>query len=203
MTHMVMEKRENQTETTGNVAQRYETMDLLKLPGEGEQTETDMMIKARARDMGGDFSVMQGVINPHELLAPHTHKFDDQLVFVITSELEFEVGGEDGIRFTAPAGSYVQKPRGIQHCFWNATDQPAQYIELSGRHRFEGFIDSFQQGSLKASKNAESDWGMIFHSERIPKLMRDNNLTGLSNIETPDLSSLPEPIARLFKKDGN
>ena len=172
--------------------QRFETSDLLKLPGEGETTATDMIIKARARDMGGDFSVMEGVIEPHSLLAPHTHRFEDQLVFVITGQLSFEVGGEEGLHFTAPAGSYIQKPRGIKHCFWNPNGEPARYIELSGRDGFEGFVDSKQEGDVKSTLNAEHDWGMIFHLEDIPRLMKENHLTGISMTETPDFSSLPE-----------
>ena len=185
-----------------NLSDRFDVKDLLKKPGEGEKTATDMVIKARARDMGGDFSVMQGTINPGELLAPHSHKFEDQLVYVITSELVFEVGGADGLKFTAPAGSYVQKPRGIMHCFWNSTDTPAHYIELSGRERFEGFVDSKQNGDLQSTLNAERDWGMIMNIEEIPRLMKENNLTGLAMTETPHLPSLPdipEAIAKRFK----
>ncbi|MBP0000864.1 MAG: cupin domain-containing protein [Cyanobacteria bacterium SID2] len=188
--------------TQYNVADRFDVKNLLKKPGEGEKTATDMVIMVRARDMGGDFSVMEGVIHPGELLAPHTHKFEDQLVYVITSELVFEIGGADGLRFTAPAGSYVQKPRGIMHCFWNATDTPARYIELSGRDGFEGFVDSKQQGDLKSTLNAERDWGMIMHLEEIPRLMKDNKLTGLAMSETPHLPSfpeIPEAVAKRFK----
>lgn len=179
--------------------ERYDAKDLVKLPGEGEKTATDMVIMARARDMGGDFSVMEGVIHPRELLAPHTHKFEDQLVYVISSELVFELGGKDGLRVTAPAGSYVQKPRGIMHCFWNVTDTPARYIELSGRAGFEGFVDSKRQGDLKSTLNAERDWGMIMHLDEIPRLMKDNELTGLSMSETPHLPSLPDIPAEIGK----
>lgn len=182
---------------------RFETKDLLKKPGEGERTATDMIIMARARDMGGDFSVMEGVINPGELLAPHTHKFEDQMVYVITSELVFEVGGKDGLQFAAPAGSYVQKPRGIMHAFWNVTNTPARYIELSGRDGFEGFVDSKQQGNLKSTLSAEKDWGMMMHLDEIPRLMKENNLTDLAMVETPhlpNLPDLPEAIAKLFRK---
>jgi quercetin dioxygenase-like cupin family protein len=183
--------------------QRYEVEDVLKLPGEGEKTATDMVIKARARDMGGDFSVMEGVIPPHSLLAPHTHKFEDQLVYVISGELEFEVGGADGLRFKAPAGSYIQKPRGIMHTFWNPTDTPARYVELSGREGFEGFVDSKRRGELASTLNAERDWGMITHIDEIPRLMRDNELTGLAMSETPNINEfpqLPEPVAKLLDK---
>jgi len=180
---------------------RFQTKDLLKKPGEGERTATDMIIMARARDMGGDFSVMEGVINPGELLAPHTHKFEDQMVYVITSELIFEVGGKDGLQFAAPAGSYVQKPRGIMHAFWNVTDTPARYIELSGRDGFEGFVDSKQQAG--STLKAERDWGMTFQLQDILRLMKENNLTGLAMMETPhlpNLPDLPEAIAKLFRK---
>ncbi|NEO39365.1 MAG: cupin domain-containing protein [Moorea sp. SIOASIH] len=184
-----------------NVNDRFDTKDLLKKPGEGERTATDMIIMARSRDMGGDFSVMQGVINPGHLLSPHSHKFCDQLVYVISSELVFEIGGADGLRFTAPAGSYVQKPRGIVHAFWNSTDTPAHYIELSGQETFEGFVDSLKGGDRKGVANAERDWGMVFALDEIPRLIKDNNLTGLAMSETPDLPNLPnlpEPVAKLF-----
>lgn len=162
-----------------------------------------MVIKARARDMGGDFSVMEGTINPGELLAPHSHRFEDQLVYVITGELEFEVDGANGLRFTAPTGSYVQKPRGIMHTFWNQTNTPVRYIELSGRAGFEGFVDDQKQGTVKGVLESERQWGLTWYLEEIPRLMKENNLSGIAGAETPDLSKLkdvPEPIARLFRK---
>lgn len=181
---------------------RYDVEDLRMLPGEGEETATDMVIKARCRDMGGDFSVMEGVIEPNHLLAPHTHKYEDQMVYVITSELEFEVGGEGGLRFSAPAGSYVQKPRGIVHTFWNKTDTPARYIELSGQEKFEGFVDSRRDG-MKSNLTSDRDWGIAFSLSDIPRLMKEHGLTGLSNAEIPDFSKLPEvpqAIKKLFKR---
>ncbi len=188
-----------------NLKDRFEVKQLLKKPGEGEETATHLKIKARSRDMGGDFSVMEGVINPNELLAPHTHKFEDQMVYVITSELVFQLGGADGLRFTAPAGSYVQKPRGIMHAFWNITDTPAHYIELSGRDGFEGFVDSQQQGTLKGVGHAERDWGMIWNLEELVRLMKENNLTSLAAMDTEHLASLPNipgPVAKLLGVRG-
>lgn len=190
---------------------RYTAKDLLKLPGEGEKTGLDMVIKARARDMGGDFSVMEGVIHPHCLLAPHSHKFEDQLVFVITGTLSFEVGGAEGLTFSAPAGSYVQKPRGIVHGFWNPTDTPSRYIELSGRSGFEGFVDSTAQGNLYATAHADHDWGMVFSFTDTLRLMKEHSLTGIAMMDVPALFSAaegpeaPAPIralAALAKKLG-
>ncbi len=163
----------------------YTKSDLLMAPGEGEKTETHLVIKARSAKLGGDFSIMEGIMQPYELLSPHTHKFEDQCVYVIDGELEFEVGGEGGLRFTAPAGSYVLKPRGVSHCFWNATSTPVRYIELSGRNGFEGFVDSRKQGLLKSTMNADRDWGMINHIDRIPKLMLQHRLKSVASVELP------------------
>ena len=63
-------------------------------------------------------------------------------MYVISGELEFEVGGADGLRFTVPAGSFVRKPAGIEHCFWNATGTPCEYIELSAGERFQQMVEA-------------------------------------------------------------
>ncbi|KIG12264.1 hypothetical protein DB30_01740 [Enhygromyxa salina] len=121
----------------------------------------------------------------HQLLAPHTHTHEDQAVFVIEGELEFEVGGAGGTRFTAKQGAYVAKPRNVQHCFWNETDQPCHYIELSGGAGFENFVDSTREQTMKASMNAKRDFGLTFHQDRIPGLLRAHRLTSVVGMEMP------------------
>ncbi|MCB9766375.1 MAG: cupin domain-containing protein [Alphaproteobacteria bacterium] len=159
---------------------------LLILPTDGEASGTHLDVKIRSAQLGGDFSVMQGVMEPHQLLPPHTHVHEDQCVYVINGELEFEVGGEGGQRFTAPADAWVIKPRGVQHCFWNKTDATVHYIELSGRDGFEGFIDSTTaDGSFRAAHASERDYSITFHNERIPKLMLQHRLTSIAGLDTP------------------
>lgn len=162
---------------------RYSKKDLLKLPGEGEVTQSEMVIKARAKDMADDFSVMQGVIRPGELLAPHTHDHEAQLVYVISGELEFEVGGKEGLTMVAPAGSYVLKPKGLMHAFWNKGDVEAYYIEISGKPYFEGFVDSKSKGDVSALMNAKKDWGMNAHVKDTIRLLKKHKLKGLSMLE--------------------
>jgi quercetin dioxygenase-like cupin family protein len=58
---------------------------------------------------------------------PHTHVAEDELSYVLEGEVGFRVGDEIT---SAPAGTYVRKPRGIQHTFWNPTDRPARIIEV-------------------------------------------------------------------------
>lgn len=164
-------------------------------PAEGEQIGS-MLVKIRANQLGGDFSMMQAVVAPHQLLVPHTHTHEDQAVFVIDGELEFEVGGEGGTRFTAGAGSYIIKPRGISHGFWNKTDKTTVYIELSGREGFEGFVDSTAENTLVAAAKAEKDYGVTFHYDRVPKLMKDNRLTSVAGMDMPWEGAKPPSWAR-------
>lgn len=163
----------------------FTVSDLLIRPnmGEGEETETDMLIIARSGALGGDFSVMQGTVGPLELLPPHTHSHEDQLVFVISGSLEFEVGGKDGLRFTAGPGAYVIKPRGVQHCFWNTSEtETVVYIELSGRDGFEKFVDGRKKGIVQWQVEAATKLGIRSQYAQIPRLMMANGLKGLSSV---------------------
>lgn len=160
--------------------------DLLILPGEGTASDTHLVTKVHATQLGNDYSVMEGVMKPRSLLTPHTHENEDQVVIVLNGELEFEVGGEDGTRFTAPAGSYVIKPRQSMHTFWNATDEDVRYIELSGGAGFQGFVDSSNEyGSVEAARRSVDDYDLTWHYDRIPKLMLENKLSRISGVEMP------------------
>lgn len=157
----------------------------LLVKGDAGEVIGTTQIKVRTAQMNGDFSVMQATVEPHQLLVPHTHENEDQVVFVISGSLEFEVGGEGGTRFTASAGDYVIKPRKVSHGFWNITDETALYIELSGSTGFENFVDSTKEGAMKAALQAESRYGVHFHSERIPSLMKAHQLTSITGLDMP------------------
>ena len=154
----------------------------LLLPGEGEDS-AGMLIKMRAHELGGAFSVMEAHVEPDQLLIPHTHDTADQAVFVIEGELIFEVGGEGGTVFAAPAGSYVKKPAGVSHGFWNKGAITARYIELSAGEAFEHFVDDADREPLEASVTAPIEHGVTFHFERVPALMRAHGLTSLRGAE--------------------
>ena len=162
----------------------YTANTLLIKKGEGEITDS-MVVKVRAAQLGGDFSIMEGEIDPDQLLAPHCHAHEDQVVFVIQGEIEFEVGGAGGERFTASAGDYVIKPRGIPHAFWNKQAQQVRYIELSGGRGFEQFTDSTRFGAIKAGLKAKEDYGIEFFMDYALRLMKAHGLTSIRGIEMP------------------
>jgi len=160
------------------MSKNYSVQDLLRLPGEGERINA-MRIVARVSDLSGQFGIMETELSPKTMIAPHSHEHEAQAVYVISGELEFEVGGEGGLRFTAPAGSYIIKPRRIQHCFWNATDEPSRYIELSGSWGFEDFVDDTANANPLQIKRAAEVHQVFFDVKRIPKLLLQNRLKGL------------------------
>jgi len=164
--------------------------DFVVQSGHGRSTDSDMSIIYRTEQLHGDFSVMEGVVRPFELLAPHTHENEDQCVYILEGELEFEIGGAKGLRFTASAGSYVLKPRGISHGFWNSKIEPVRYIELSGRDGFERFIDARSQG-LEAMLAAAREGGMEIHIDRIPELMAAHQLKSLAGVNMDGVGPLP------------
>ncbi len=162
--------------------------DLVIPRGGGEKTASDMKIIFRNSKLAGHFSIMEGEVRPGELLAFHTHANEDQHMYIINGELHFEVGGKDGIRFTAGAGSHVLKPRGTTHGFWNMSKETVHYVETSTQDGFERFVDSRSEGLAAMVGGATENLGMSFETERALEVMKEFKLTGLAgaNIENPE-----------------
>jgi quercetin dioxygenase-like cupin family protein len=174
----------------------YKEEDLLRRIGEGEETKSGMLVKAGSKMLDGDFSVMEGVIKSGELIPPHTHEHESQLVYVIEGSLEFEVGGKEGLRFTADTGSYIIKPKGIMHSFWNISDSTVRYIELTGKSNFEDFIKTADNGHINALKQAKN-FGLDFSIKDMLRLIIQNKLHGIAMIEMP---KLPKAILEALNK---
>jgi glyoxylate utilization-related uncharacterized protein len=58
------------------------------------------------------------------------------VTYVLAGEITAEIGGEVVV---AAAGSYVLKPYGVIHAFWNAANEPARVMELHLPGDFEQF----------------------------------------------------------------
>ena len=163
--------------------------DLVVNASNGEKTASDMVMIFRNKQLGSHFSIMQGEVRPRELLAFHTHANEDQHMFIIEGELHFEVGGKDGIRFTAGAGDHVLKPRGSSHGFWNLGDSTARYVETSTEGGFEHFVDSREDGLGAMVGGATAELGMSFEIGRAIEVMKEFGLTGLAgaNLDLKEL----------------
>jgi quercetin dioxygenase-like cupin family protein len=74
-----------------------------------------MVQKIRRGDLpGGCLGIIEGLIAPGQLIAPHVHADVDEVSYVLAGEITAEIGGEVVV---APAGSYVVKPYGVMHAF--------------------------------------------------------------------------------------
>lgn len=177
--------------------------DLVVAPGQAEQTASDMRMVVRSARLDGCFSVMEGEVRPGEILAFHTHANEDQHMYLLNGELHFEVGGADGIRFTAAGGSHVLKPRGSSHGFWNLGDEPVRYIETSTRDGFERFVDGRREGLGTMVDDGTDELGMSFELHRTVEVMREFKLTGLAgaNASNPAELLADPAVRRLIRED--
>jgi mannose-6-phosphate isomerase-like protein (cupin superfamily) len=86
----------------------------------------------------GRFSVLEHPIPPRTLAAPlHFHHREDEYSFVLEGTLGALLGDEI---LEADPGSWVFKPRGEWHTFWNAGDEPCRIIEVISPAGFEHYF---------------------------------------------------------------
>ena len=86
---------------------------------------------------GGSLAIVEHPVLPKSLVPPHLHRTEDELSIVLEGTFGVKIGADV---FEAGPGSYILKPRGIPHAFWNATDEPARLIELIWPAGFEVFF---------------------------------------------------------------
>jgi mannose-6-phosphate isomerase-like protein (cupin superfamily) len=111
-------------------------------PGEGEKTDLGGLgvdFKVWGDTTGGRFSIVEHPMEPGRLVPPHVHEHDDELSYVLEGTFGVKVG--DRIASAGP-GTYVFKPHGVPHTFWNAGDEPARLIEVICPAGFERFFEA-------------------------------------------------------------
>lgn len=152
---------------------------LLVLPDEGTDTTGEMLIKVPSHSMAGHFSIMHGELDGRQLLPPHTHSHEEQAVYVLEGVLEFEFDG-NGEVLVAPAGSYVIKPKGVQHAFWNPGDERVAYVEFSTEDGFEGYVREVEgPASLPL---LEAKYGVVHNVEDTARLVKEHGLTSIHRV---------------------
>jgi mannose-6-phosphate isomerase-like protein (cupin superfamily) len=117
--------------TTGHVIGR----------GDGEQVHL-LLLGVRflidGETTGGAFSLVEHPLPPRALGAPpHTHTREDEYSFVLEGRIGVRIGDDT---LEAGPGELVRKPRGIEHAFWNAGDEPARLLEVIAPAGFENYF---------------------------------------------------------------
>ena len=147
-------------------------------PGEGARLPVlDIVHKVTAEDSGGSLTVEEWGLSPGVMIPPHTHAREDECDFVLEGELTCYVGGEVVV---APGGSYVLKPRGVSHAFYNASSETARVLGIVSPGGIEGYFDEYEQiasaltsGEIdeaehrKARAELGARYGIVWHDDRI------------------------------------
>lgn len=118
-------------------------------PGEGTSVDLGGLgvdFKISGGDTGGLLSVVEHPVQPGRLVPPHVHRDEDEYSYVLEGTFGARVGDWEG---EAGPGSYLFKPRGIPHTFWNAGPDPARLIEIIAPAGFENFFEEL--GALAAN----------------------------------------------------
>jgi quercetin dioxygenase-like cupin family protein len=102
---------------------------------------------------GGRFSVVHHPLAPRILAAPlHRHNREDEFSYVLKGTFGALLG--DTV-VTAEPGSWVFKPRGQWHTFWNAGDALCEVIEVISPAGFENYFREFTALWPDRSKSGE------------------------------------------------
>jgi mannose-6-phosphate isomerase-like protein (cupin superfamily) len=152
--------------------------------GEGEvvlQGGFGVVGKVSGVQTGGAFSIVEHPLESGVLGAPpHTHANEEETSFVIEGKIGVLIGGEE---VRAGAGSYVLKPRGVPHAFWNPGPEPARILEIISPAGFERYFEELA-GVLSAGGPPDLDriseiasrYGLTFHMEQVPDLLERHGL---------------------------
>jgi quercetin dioxygenase-like cupin family protein len=134
----------------------------------------DIVHKVTAEVSGGSLKIEEWGLPPGEMIPPHTHALEDECSFVLEGEMKCYVDGEVVV---AQKGSYVIKPRGVPHAFYNSDAKTVRVMEiLTPGAAFEGYFDEYEEiasqklsGEEHRSARAElgERYGITWHDENI------------------------------------
>lgn len=133
--------------------------------------------KIDAPDTGGRFSVVHHPLAPRALAAPlHFHHREDEYSFVLRGRLGALLG--DDVLVAEP-GTWVFKPRGQWHTFWNAGDEPCEIIEVISPGGFENYFREVAKawGDLERFGQLNAEYGLEMRFDSVPELCARFGLT--------------------------
>jgi len=142
-------------------------------PGEGVQVDLGGLgvhFKVWGESTSGQLAIVEHPMEPGRLVPPHVHHDEDELSYVLEGTFGVRVGEETA---TVGPGTYVFKPRGVPHTFWNAGPAPARLIELVWPAGFERFFETL--GEIARTAGGPEDFaarraelGRKYHLDFVP-----------------------------------
>ena len=111
-------------------------------------------VKVPSEATRGAVSICEMPVAAGYMVPPHTHADTDEWSYVLDGRIGARIADDE---FTAEQGSWILKPRGRMHTFWNAGPAPARVIEILTPGRFEQF---FRRSTALAASGELTDEGM-------------------------------------------
>ena len=146
-------------------------------PGEGRSVSLGGMgvvFKVSGADTGGAFAIVEHPIEPGRLVLPHVHQHEDEYSFVLEGTIGARVGDHEVV---AGPGSYLFKPRGLMHTFWNAGRGPARILEVISPAGFEAyFAELAEAGDPGQRPELAAKYGVTYSSDWVPGLISKYSL---------------------------
>jgi quercetin dioxygenase-like cupin family protein len=160
------------------------SLPLVVRPGEGLSAplgSTAAIHKISGAVTQGRLAIVEHSLPPRYLASPiHRHSREDELSIVLTGQLGAKLGDDVVI---AGAGSYVFKPRGQWHTYWNAGDTELTFIELLVPAGVEGYFERlsrlFRAGCAPCADEIQSladEYGLQFDFQSVPVLCQQFGL---------------------------
>jgi mannose-6-phosphate isomerase-like protein (cupin superfamily) len=133
--------------------------------------------KVDGAETGRRFSVVHHPIAPRALAAPlHRHHHEDEYSYVLEGTLGALLG--DDVVEAGP-GTWVHKPRGQWHTFWNAGDAPCLIVEIISPAGFEDYFREVAAawGDVEAFAEISRKYALDIDLESVPALCERFGLT--------------------------
>ena len=137
----------------------------------------DITHKVSAAASGGSLVIDEWGLSSGQMIPPHTHAREDECSYVLQGELTCYVGGEIVL---ARPGSYVVKPRGVPHAFYNASTGTVRVMEvLAPGESFAGYFDEYAALASRRTGDGEHErarselgkrFGITWHDDMIPEV---------------------------------
>jgi mannose-6-phosphate isomerase-like protein (cupin superfamily) len=139
--------------------------------GEGHSVSLGGMgvvFKISGADTGGAFAVVEHPIDPGRLVLPHVHQHEDEYSYVLEGTIGARVGDHEVV---AGRGSYLIKPRGLMHTFWNAGPGPARLLEVISPAGFEAyFVELAEAADAGRRRELAAKYGVTYSSVWVAEL---------------------------------
>jgi len=145
-------------------------------PSEGRSVSLGGMgvvFKISGTDTGGAFAIVEHPIEPGRLVPPHVHLREDEYSYVLEGTIGARVGDHE---VAAGPGSYLFKPRGLMHTFWNVGPGPARILEVISPAGFEVYFGELAEAGPDRRQELATKYGVTYSMDWVAGLISRYNL---------------------------